>query len=207
MAAVRCLAIAAALAFSTVADAGPVDRWSDQVAEASNRFAIPAAWIRHVIRAESGGEVMRDGRPIVSSSGAMGLMQLMPGTWREVRSALGLGPDPYDPHDNILAGSFYLRLMYDRFGYPGLFAAYNAGPARYAASLFGGRPLSRETRTYVANLTRADHAPRVARSRDPVRTRASTLFAIAPEGEMGRVAVWSSEPFLALFVPPQPAAR
>lgn len=57
----------------------------------------------------------------------MGLMQLMPATWRDTRELLGLGADPHNAHDNILAGTFYLRPMYDRFGYPGLFAAYNAG--------------------------------------------------------------------------------
>jgi hypothetical protein len=85
----------------------------------------------------------------------MGLMQLMPGTWNEMRGALGLGSDPFDPRDNILAGTFYLRRMYDRFGYPGLFAAYNAGPGRYAAYLAGGQPLPGETTAYLAKVTDA----------------------------------------------------
>jgi soluble lytic murein transglycosylase-like protein len=50
-----------------------------------------------------------------------------------MRRLLGLGADPNDPCDNILAGTFYLRLMYEWFGYPGLFAAYNAGLGRYRA--------------------------------------------------------------------------
>jgi soluble lytic murein transglycosylase-like protein len=104
------------------------------------------------MRAESGGRTHLDGRPIVSRAGAMGLMQLMPGTWREMRAALGLGHDPHQPRDNILAGTAYLRAMYDRFGYPGLFAAYNAGPARYAAHLATGRRLPRETVAYVASV-------------------------------------------------------
>jgi hypothetical protein len=79
-------------------------------------------------------------------------MQVMPATWAEMRAALGLGPDPHDPRDNILAGTFYLRRMYDRFGYPGLFAAYNAGPARYADALAGRRRLPAETRFYVAQV-------------------------------------------------------
>jgi hypothetical protein len=102
--------------------------------------------------AESGGRTSRDGRPIVSRAGAMGLMQLMPGTWAEIRARLGLGPDPHDPRDNIDAGTFYLRQMYDRFGYPGLFAAYNAGPARYDAHLRHFRVLPAETRAYVASI-------------------------------------------------------
>src|SRR3546814_12449514 len=82
----------------------------------------------------------------------MGLMQIMPGTWADVRGRLGLGNDPHHPRDNITAGTYYLRLMYDRFGYPGLFGAYNAGPARYAAFVSDGRPLPAETRAYVREL-------------------------------------------------------
>ncbi|MCW1985992.1 UNVERIFIED_ORG: hypothetical protein M2348_001724 [Sphingomonas sp. R1F5B] len=79
-------------------------------------------------------------------------MQLMPATWSDMRVRLGLGPDPDDPRDNILAGSCFLRLMYERFGYPGLFAAYNAGPARYAAYLAGHQRLPRETIGYLASV-------------------------------------------------------
>lgn len=140
---------AAALLWSATAAASPVDRWAPEIARASARFGIPAAWIRRVMRAESGGRTRAGGRPIVSTAGAMGLMQLMPGTWRDMRALLRLGSDPYDPADNILAGAAYLRLMYDRFGYPGLFAAYNAGPARYAGFLAGRNPLPAETRAYV----------------------------------------------------------
>ncbi|MCC5967787.1 MAG: transglycosylase SLT domain-containing protein, partial [Natronohydrobacter sp.] len=64
----------------------------------------------------------------VSHAGAMGLMQVMPGTWAELRAAHQLVDDPFDPRDNILAGAAYLRQMYDRFGSPGFLAAYNAGP-------------------------------------------------------------------------------
>lgn len=139
-----CVALPAAPARASV------ERWSGHIAEASTRFGIPEAWIRRVMRAESGGHTMLGGRPIVSRAGAMGLMQLMPGTWRAMRAALGLGNDPHDPRDNILAGTFYLRMMYDRFGYPGLFAAYNAGPGTYSAHLAGRRRLPAETVAYVA---------------------------------------------------------
>lgn len=147
------LKVAAALAaslWSAAAGADPVGRWSAEIARASARFAIPEQWIRRVIRAESGGEAVLAGRPVVSRAGAMGLMQLMPGTWRDMRMVLGLGSDPNDPADNITAGTAYLRAMYDRFGYPGLFAAYNAGPARYSDFLAGRRGLPAETRAYVA---------------------------------------------------------
>lgn len=150
--ALRWLVIVAALFLASPAVGRPAGRWRDHVAEASARFGIPEEWIRRVMRAESGGRIMLGGRPITSRAGAMGLMQLMPGTWLEMRATHGLGTDPYDPHDNILAGTAYLRAMYDRFGYPGLFAAYNAGPKRYAVHLAIGRRLPAETIAYVAAI-------------------------------------------------------
>jgi soluble lytic murein transglycosylase-like protein len=157
---------------AAAARADPIDRWASEIARASERFSIPESWIRRVMRVESGGETLLDGRPIVSRAGAMGLMQLMPGTWRDMRALLGLGPDAHDPADNILAGTAYLRLMYDRFGYPGLFAAYNSGPARYSAFLSGGHPLPAETRAYVAALV-------TDRPRRPTATpRPARLFAL-----------------------------
>jgi soluble lytic murein transglycosylase-like protein len=155
---IRFLALAVLLVAGPAA-ANPVDRWNNEVAGAAARFGVPAEWIRRVIQAESDGRTIWRGRPIVSRAGAMGLMQLMPGTWRDMRSALGLGPNPHDPHDNILAGTAYLRAMYDRFGYPGLFAAYNAGPARYADHLAGGRALPAETIAYVAAIAGSGPAP------------------------------------------------
>src|SRR3546814_5730962 len=77
------------------------------------------------MRVESRGDVRA-----VSPKGAMGLMQLMPDTWASLRVRLGLGANPYDPRDNILAGAAYLREMHDRYGSPGFLAAYNAGPGR-----------------------------------------------------------------------------
>ncbi|GAM00314.1 lytic transglycosylase domain-containing protein [Sphingomonas parapaucimobilis] len=152
MGAVR-LWIAAASAFH----AGPVQAetvadWRPYIVEASSRFGVPTSWIERVMQAESGGRTMLDQRPIRSSAGAMGLMQLMPGTWADMRARLGLGDNPDDPRDNILAGTLYLRLMYDRFGYPGLFAAYNAGPGRYADYLAGHARLPAETAAYLARV-------------------------------------------------------
>lgn len=117
------------------------------IADAAARFGIPEHWICVVMQAESAGDPRA-----VSSAGAMGLMQVMPGTWRELRTQHGFGTDPFDQRDNILAGAAYLRAMYDRFGSPGFLAAYNAGPRRYAEHLRTGRPLPSETRTYLARL-------------------------------------------------------
>lgn len=153
MAAVRIALAALALLAASPAKAGPLDRWQPYIAEASARYGVPVEWIERVMRAESGGRTTLDGRPITSRAGAMGLMQLMPGTWADMRARLGLGHDPHAPRDNILAGTYYLRLMYDRFGYPGLFGAYNAGPARYSAYLAGRSGLPGETRIYLATLS------------------------------------------------------
>jgi soluble lytic murein transglycosylase-like protein len=185
VAAVKGLVAASAFLWSASAFAAAdlIDHWAAEIAEASSRFAIPEAWIRRVMQIESGGKTLLGGEPIVSRAGAMGLMQLMPGTWREMRSLLGLGPDPHDPADNILAGAAYLRLMYDRFGYPGLFAAYNAGPARYSAYLSGRRSLPAETRAYVATAARAGRGPP-----DLPRLASTAVFALA-KARSPRVAV------------------
>jgi len=115
--------------------------------EASRRFGIPAAWIRAVMQAESFGDVRA-----ISPKGAMGLMQIMPDTWTALRQHYNLGADPYDIHDNILAGTAYLRELHDRYGIPGFLAAYNAGPARWEDHLATGRPLPAETRAYLVRL-------------------------------------------------------
>lgn len=122
------------------------DPYGDHIAEAAQRFELPPAWIRAVMRAES------DGDPRASSpKGAIGLMQIMPETWAELRVRYRLGDDPYDPRDNILAGAAYIRELFDRYGSPQWIAAYNAGPGRYEEAL-KGRPLPPETRAYVATL-------------------------------------------------------
>ena len=129
------------------AERSSVHPHADHIAEASQRFGIPEHWIRAVMEVESAGRVT-----VVSSAGALGLMQIMPGTWTELRLRHRLGNDPFEPRDNILGGTAYLREMYDLFGAPGFLAAYNAGPARYAEHLEKGRQLPRETRAYVAIL-------------------------------------------------------
>jgi len=124
-----------------------VDRYADFIAEAAERFDIPSVWIRSVMRAESDG----DPRATSPKGGAMGLMQIMPETWAELRIHFGLGDDPFDPHDNIMAGAAYLRKLFDRYGNPGFLAAYNAGTGRYDAAR-KERPLPAETRAYVDKL-------------------------------------------------------
>lgn len=127
----------------------PRDSYADHIAEAAQRFQLSATWIRAVMKAESNGDVRA-----VSPKGAIGLMQIMPDTWAGLRVRHRLGSDPYDPHDNIIAGAGYIRELFDRYGSPGWIAAYNAGPGRYEASL-SGRPLPVETRAYVATVAPA----------------------------------------------------
>ncbi|MDO7843570.1 lytic transglycosylase domain-containing protein [Sphingomonas immobilis] len=157
----RCAALSIVLV-AAPAQAETVADWRPFVTEAAQRFGVPVAWIEQVMQAESAGRSTLNGRAIISRAGAMGLMQLMPATWTDMRRQLGLGANPFDPRDNILAGTCYLRLMYDRFGYPGLFAAYNAGPGRYQDYLAGRARLPNETIAYLQSVTgrsRTDRPP------------------------------------------------
>ena len=197
-----------------VAQSAPVERPADahpyaaHIAEASQRFGIPEHWIRAVLRAESAGDVRA-----VSSAGAMGLMQVMPDTWAGLRVRHGLGRDPYDPRDNILAGTAYLREMFDRYGnVAAMLAAYNAGPGRYDEYLATGRTLPAETRAYVAALApilggaTATEPPSSAPPPPPdwretplfVMRQADTRAAAAPPSETqtgdGRAAVPARDP-------------
>jgi soluble lytic murein transglycosylase-like protein len=150
---------AAALALAAPVEAQHVARWRAEIALASVRCGVPSDWIEQVMHVESGGRTMLGERPIRSPKSAIGLMQLMPETWAEMRAALALGADPDDPRDNIVAGACYLRRMYDRFGYPGLFGAYNAGPGRYAAWLAGRQPLPAETVAYLGVVASPTPSP------------------------------------------------
>ncbi len=143
------LTCACVLPTATLAQSAATERampgvpFGEFIAEAASRFALPVTWLHAIMRAESRG------RPrAVSPKGAIGLMQIMPATWKELRDRHRLGADPFDPHDNIIAGAGYIRELFDRYGSPGWIAAYNAGPGRYEAAL-RGRPLPAETRAYV----------------------------------------------------------
>ena len=83
------------------------------ITEASQRFHVPKAWIRAVMRQESGGRTMLgEDQPIVSRAGAIGLMQVMPATYGEMAEQHKLGADPFDARDNIMAGAAYLRWLH-----------------------------------------------------------------------------------------------
>ena len=154
--------LAIAVVWAAPARAESVSQWQPYFTEASQRFGIPEDWIVRVMRAESGGQTLHNGKLIRSRVGAIGLMQIMPGTWAGLTARYSLGNNPDDPRANILGGTAYLREMYDQFGYPGLFAAYNAGPARYASTLAGRSRLPRETVAYVASITGSSSSAPVA---------------------------------------------
>lgn len=183
LAAAALLALAALPAVPAAAREQPVAApathpYAPNVSEASQRFAIPEAWIWRVMHVESRG------RPrAVSHAGAMGLMQIMPGTWAMLTERYGLGSDPFDTRANIHAGAAYLRMMWDRYGDVSLMlAAYNAGPGRADAYAAGRRRLPAETVAYVAAIAPAIGASGVA-SLAPAPTstapswRSASLFA------------------------------
>jgi len=153
--------------------------YAPHVADGAQRFGIPEAWIWAVMSVESNG----DSRA-VSSAGAMGLMQVMPATWASLRAQHGLGNNPYNIRDNIMAGAAYLRAMHDRYGnVTAMLAAYNAGPGRYDEYLSRGRPLPAETRAYLAKLALitgsvGDSQLTAAPPSDPFAWRRAALFAV-----------------------------
>lgn len=146
----------------------PSDPWGPYIRQASQRFDVPETWIREVMRQESAFRANATSR-----AGAMGLMQVMPGTYRELQARYALGPDPYHPWNSVMAGTAYIREMYELFGNPGFLAAYNAGPRRFEDFLWGGRGLPGETRNYVARI-----APRIAGAA-PSRRAPPEIYAAA----------------------------
>jgi len=131
-------------------------RWDPTIAEAAKKYGVPQPWIRAVMQIESGGRTMLgENQPIKSNMGAMGLMQLMPETYNDMRVQYGLGKDPYDPHNNIMAGAAYLKFLRARYGYPQMFAAYNDGPGNLEARMMGRGLLPAETQNYMVNIANA----------------------------------------------------
>ena len=163
-------------------DVDPVQPNASAVTEASRRFAIPTSWVRAVMHTESRGNPRA-----ISPAGAMGLMQIMPGTWAELTARFDLGSDPFDARASIHAGAAYLRMMLNRYGDLGTaLAAYNAGPGRVDAYLAGRRPLPRETVAYVADTTRMISGEGVSLAAlhpaaTPIPWRSSKLFATQTE--------------------------
>jgi hypothetical protein len=132
-----------------------LNRWDSLISQASRRFNVPKPWIRAVMARESGGRTMLgEGQPIVSRAGAVGLMQVLPETYDQMAQQHQLGANPFNARDNIMAGTAYLRWLHQKYGYPAMFAAYNAGPGKLEDHLQHGVRLPAETRAYVGVITR-----------------------------------------------------
>ncbi len=154
-----------------------MERWEPLINDAARRFKIPAAWIRNVMRSESGGRTVLNGQPITSRAGALGLMQVEPETYAEMAAQYRLGDDPFDPHDNIYAGAAYLRWLHGKYGFPAMFAAYNDGPGNLEDHLYRSARLPAETRAYVAGITKA-----LGQGTEWLNRRAAKLTLTAPNG-------------------------
>jgi soluble lytic murein transglycosylase-like protein len=155
-AAAEATAAANAKIFSDELAMGPralLRRWDPMIAEASKKTGVPEKWIRAIMNTETGGRTMLANGPITSAMGAMGLMQVMPGTYEEMRAQYKLGADPYNARDNIIAGAAYLRWLKSKFGFPKMFAAYNAGPGTFQNHL-AGAALPNETVNYAIRVAR-----------------------------------------------------
>jgi soluble lytic murein transglycosylase-like protein len=112
--------------------------WLQVARDAAVRYGVPEDLFLRLVQQESGWNA-----GAVSTAGAIGLAQLMPGT------AAVLGVDPWDPTQNLNGGARYLRTQYDTFGrWDWALAAYNAGPG--AVQEYGGIPPYAETQNYVA---------------------------------------------------------
>jgi soluble lytic murein transglycosylase-like protein len=133
----------------TISTAAPDPRLEKIVQDAAARHQVDPALVKAVINTESGWN-----STAVSRKGAMGLMQLIPGT----AERFGVG-NPYDPVQNIEGGTTYLRSLLDRYNgdLSKSLAAYNAGEG--AVDRSGGVPWYPETRRYVQKVTDAYFRP------------------------------------------------
>jgi hypothetical protein len=97
--------------------------------------------------------VQQGDKPIISRAGALGVMQLMPDTYSQMAERHDLGADPANPRDNVMAAAAYLSWLKQRYGFPGMFAAYNFGPGNWEDHLHKRRGLPAETRNYLKQIT------------------------------------------------------
>lgn len=121
-------------------------KYDQFISEAADKYGLPVPLLKAVIKVESNFNPNA-----VSRKGAQGLMQLMPDTARLVNVS-----DSFDPWENIMGGSRYLKMLIDRFGeLKYALAGYNAGPERVVQH--NGIPPIAETRDYVQKVTKYYH--------------------------------------------------
>lgn len=151
---------------------------ANYASEAANRSGLPIDIVLRVMMAESGGNPR-----IVSSKGAIGCMQIMPATWSYLTGRYRLGANPFDARMNMIGGAMYLAELGSRYGWPGAFSAYNAGPGRYQRYVQNGVPLPAETIAYAVRL-RGNVDPRPAVALAPRWQEASLFLARTPLEEV-----------------------
>lgn len=149
--------IASQAAAGAVPSAGisqAVRRWDAQVNALSAKYGIDPNFVRRIMQQESGGRTHdKNGNPLTSSAGAIGPMQVMPGTFADMARRYGIKGGITDPDANIEAGVAYLSEQMKRFGNEtAAAAAYNAGPERVKQNIASGKPLPAETKNYVASI-------------------------------------------------------
>lgn len=131
----------------------PLDPWGPYINQSSQRFNVPDQWIRAIILQETRGYQYYNKRPVTSPHGAKGLMQIKSTTYKALAKRYSLGSDVYDPHDNIMAGTGYIRTLYNKYGAPGFVAAYHGGPGTLNAYLQHGKALPKSTKNYLISVT------------------------------------------------------
>ncbi|MBB6254939.1 lytic transglycosylase domain-containing protein [Nitrospirillum iridis] len=153
--------------------AGIAPEVATEIAEAAARFHLPPSLLTAVVAVESAGDPAA-----TSPAGAMGLTQLMPGTWAALRARLHLGASAYQVRDNLLAGAALLAELRERFGPVDALAAYHAGLGRVLVHSRTGQPLPTATQHYVAQvLRRWTQAPR-----DPLAPDQGLFVALSHAG-------------------------
>jgi hypothetical protein len=166
-----------------------INRYDPIISSASRRFGVPEERIRAVMGVESGGRA-----DAVSPKGAAGLMQVMAPTYQDLAKRHGLGPDRFDPTNNIFAGTAYLGEMYDQFGnWDEATQAYNMGPGRAMRVRNGTATVPAETAAYLPKVNAAlgifdqgqggDVAPGLTRPRPGQTSGMGPMFGAARPGQ------------------------